>query len=354
MIATDVRRRRHATTRVVSLAVGLAAGLSSAPLHAQPTEQDRTVAQSLFDRARTLAEAGKYGEACPLFEESQRLDPGAGTQLNLALCYEGEARLAKAYALFNESLSAAIKDGRSDRRAIAEEHLSTLGPRLSMITIAVPDDARVPELILWLDGEKISSASTGVPLAVDGGAHRVEATARHHHPFSTAVEVKAEHDHVTVTIPPLVAFGGDALAPRASDSPAPRPTVAPSPPSTSTERTPVALALTFGGLGLVALGAGTGIAALVRDGQAQDLGLTHGCNLDRGYCPAGVDASDALGAQSQATALGWTSTLSLGVGVTSFVVGLALPKRKVAHRPSPHGGLTVAPSPGGVGLRVGF
>ena len=320
---------------------------------ASPSEQEKSVAQSLFDRARSLAEAGKFTDACPLFEESQRLDPGAGTQLNLALCYEGEQRLAKAYGLFNEALSAAIRDGRNERRSIAEEHLATLGPRLSMLTIAVPEEARVAELILWLDGEKISSASSGVPIAVDGGSHKVEATARQHHPVSTDVDVKPERDRVTVTIPRLIAQAvpkAAAPVPEASRKALPMAAMGPR----TKERLPVAWGLGAAGLGLVSVGAVTGVMALVRDGEAQDLALAQGCNFERSYCPAGKTPTDAIAKSNEATALGWTSTVSLGVGVTAFIVALALPKRNVEARAPTKPSVGVVAAPGGIGLAGRF
>lgn len=346
--ATD---RRLIAAVLMAFGVLAQAGIAAA----QPSDQDKLVAQSLFDRARTLAEGGKYDEACPLFEESQRLDPAGGTQLNLALCYEGEQRYARAYGLLNEALSGAIRDGRADRRSIAEEHLAAVGPRLSMLTISVPDEVRVPEMLLWLDGEKISSASAGVPIAVDGGSHKVEATARGFHPFSTNVAVKPEKDRVTVTVPKLIERAdAPALPPvvvvqQPASTPPPR-----RPPPPKKERRAVAWGLGAAGLGLATIGTATGIAALVRDGEAEDLALAQGCNFERSYCPKGKSPADAVSKSNEANALGWTSTITLGTGVAAFIVALAIPKRAVTAGAPVKPDVSVVPSPGGMGVAVRF
>ena len=63
---------------------------------AEPSAADRSAAQALFEQARDLMKQDKAAEACPKLEESQRLDPGVGTQFNLAECYVKMHRTASA------------------------------------------------------------------------------------------------------------------------------------------------------------------------------------------------------------------------------------------------------------------
>jgi hypothetical protein len=50
--------------------------------------RDPAAAEVLFRRGREAMEAKRYADALPSFAESQRLDPGAGTLMNLATCEE--------------------------------------------------------------------------------------------------------------------------------------------------------------------------------------------------------------------------------------------------------------------------
>ena len=64
---------------------------------------------------------GRVSEACPLFEQSQRLDAGIGTQYNLAACYEALGRVASAYALFLEVSATAQARGQTERARAAAQ-----------------------------------------------------------------------------------------------------------------------------------------------------------------------------------------------------------------------------------------
>src|SRR3954468_8607529 len=76
--------------------------------------QDNSRAQALFDDGRRLMNEGHFAEACPKLAASQKLDPGAGTLMNLATCYEKNNQLASAWATFKEAAAASHASGHAD------------------------------------------------------------------------------------------------------------------------------------------------------------------------------------------------------------------------------------------------
>src|SRR5258708_39530923 len=91
---------------------------------------DAATAQALFDAGRTLMSAGNYAAACPKLADSQRLDPGAGTLMNLAACYEKNGQTASAWATFLEAAPAARAGGHPEWEAHAKERAAALAKAL--------------------------------------------------------------------------------------------------------------------------------------------------------------------------------------------------------------------------------
>jgi len=145
--------------------------------------------------------SGDYPEACTKFEASQALDPGVGTLLNLADCYEKAGRTASAWAQFRETISAARKAGSADRERIARERVRRLEPRLSYLTI---DAWKGQSATIMRDGVTIEPAVLGTAIPVDPGRHEITARASGKRPFITHVEVEDHAARVSVTIPILV------------------------------------------------------------------------------------------------------------------------------------------------------
>jgi serine/threonine-protein kinase len=165
---------------------------------------NQAAAEALFQEGRALQEQQRYAEACPKLAESQRIDPATGTLLTLALCYEGEGKLASAWAAFVTVEGEAKAAGRADRETMAREHAAALRPRLSTMAVDVPKElAETPGLELRIAGAVVGTGSFGVAVPVDGGEHRIEATAPGKKPWQTTVSVKTEADVVRVGVPPL-------------------------------------------------------------------------------------------------------------------------------------------------------
>ena len=119
-------------------------GLGLVVPRAAHAQSDKTAAEALFQDGKRLMGEGKYSEACPKLDESNKIDPGAGTLTALALCHRGEGKTATAWSEFKEVISLARRDGRKDREQVAEENIAELEPKLSKLTLVVDPAARQP------------------------------------------------------------------------------------------------------------------------------------------------------------------------------------------------------------------
>jgi len=235
---------------------------------------------------------GRLDEACPKLEESQRLDPGGGTLLNLALCYEKQGRTATAWQKFKEALGTARRDGRPDRASFAQEHITAIEPKLSRLDVSVPPNARVAGLEIRRDEAVLRDATWGTALPVDPGEHTVSARAPGYEAWQTKVTVAPDGDKKTVTVPPLVALP----APPPGAPPSPQPQGAPFPePEKSTDVQRIS-GFVIGGVGVVAIAVGAvfGGLAIGKDHDADAL-----CE-DPSRCVC--DGETCTGPESQAAA----------------------------------------------------
>lgn len=145
---------------------------------------------------------GKFADACPKLESSQKLDPGAGTLMNLAACYEKNGQTASAWVTYTDA-AAASAARHPDWVESAKQHAAALEPKLSKLTIDVK--TKVEGLVIKRDGIVLPEGSAGVPIPVDPGKHTIEATAPGRAPFTTTVDLGANAAKQTVVIPELEA-----------------------------------------------------------------------------------------------------------------------------------------------------
>lgn len=102
--------------------------------NAQPAEP-KAQAGALFQQARDLVAAGKFAEACPLFDQSYALDPALGTAINLADCLERQGQLRRAWELFD--LVARSPRTVASRAALARQRADALARQLATVSVIV-------------------------------------------------------------------------------------------------------------------------------------------------------------------------------------------------------------------------
>lgn len=158
---------------------------------------DKAAAQALFDEGRKLVDAGKYAEACAKLESSQRLDPGAGTLLWLATCYEKNGQTASAWVTYTDAATAS-HDRHPDWATRASERAKALFPQLSHLSIEIPNAPSGVSVVR--DSKPLDSGSLGTAMPIDPGHHVIDATAPDKLPFHGEVDVaRGANAHVTVT-----------------------------------------------------------------------------------------------------------------------------------------------------------
>jgi hypothetical protein len=174
----------------------IALGLTARTAHADKM----TDAEELFRRGKALMAEKKDKDACPLFEESEKLDPQMGTLLNLAICHENIGRVASAWGEFRAVEQMAQVAGREDRVKLAHDRAQKLEGRLPRLKITLPPENKVDGIVVKVDGEpKAESLWGGV--AVDPGVRTVETSAPGKKPNSAQVKIDKEGQIVPFTVP---------------------------------------------------------------------------------------------------------------------------------------------------------
>ena len=159
-------------------------------------------AEELFQRARTLMGESDFATACPLLEEAYGLDHGGGTLLALALCHEGEGKLATALGEFRLSLKVAVRTQRSDRVMLAESHAQDLEAKVSRIKVKPPS----PEpggFLVFIDGKVVEHATFIAGVPVDPGPHLVVARANGEQDWSRTLTIGEGSKPILVEVPPF-------------------------------------------------------------------------------------------------------------------------------------------------------
>ena len=307
---------------------------------------DQAAATALFKQGRDLMASGKFAEACPKLAESQRLDPGAGTLLNLATCYEKNGQLASAWTTYQDAAGAAQKAGEAERVKAARAKVAQLEPTLPTLTIVVPAAADRPDLEIRRDGELVGRAAWGAPIPVDPGPHPLDASAPGKTPWHGQAQIGGAGAKVSVEIPPLTDANAASAAP-ATPAPAapPAPAASPSAPPaaaptdttspSSTGSTQRLIGVLTGAVGLVGLGVGGVFGAIALSEN----------NSTAGHCNGSVCDASTIATLNDARNDATVSTVAFAAGGAALAAGI------VIYLTAPHGapstGLLLSPGGGG-------
>lgn len=290
---------------------------AGAPPRAPPlivVAQPARDAEALFNQGRRLVSLGRYAEACPSFIESERLDHGVGTMLNLADCYEKNGQTASAWAGFRAAAAAAAAEGQPDREQIAREREIALLPQLAHLAITPSQQGLPPGSEVHRDGILVSPWLWSSPVPVDPGDHVIVVAAPGKVDYAATVHVPKQ--------PPMTIV---ARIPALQNRPAPPPTapvtVAPPPPPSLHPRAKVGLALLGVGSAGVVAGAIFGVRALGLKADSD-----RHCN-DMDHCdPVGMPVRTAARAMGNASSIAF---IAAGAALTG---GLVLYGTAPSHR----------------------
>ena len=292
----------------------------------EPSPTNTVLAETLFREGKELMAAKQFDVGCPKLAESYRLDPGTGTLLALALCHEGERRIASAWGELTDVL-AATSDTRPDRALVAREHIAQLEPVLSKLTVIVPPPlASLSGLEVLRDNVRLDRAAWGTAVPIDGGAHTLEVKAANLRPWSLHFEVAPTNDRRVIEVPPL---GADSEHP-VSKADAAQP-VAPSAAGPDVVRQGWGLGLSAAGVLGIGVGTYFGITAIsnIHEAKAQ--------------CPTAPNCTSQAPLNLNADGLrdATIADVALGVGLLAGALGIFLALTGRAHT---NAGLRVVPS----------
>jgi serine/threonine-protein kinase len=309
---------------------------------------DSAAAEAMFGQGKQLMAAGRYAEACPKLEESQRLDPGMGTLFNLAECDERIGKSASAWAAYLEVAAQARAARQPDREKVARERAAALEPRLARVTVVTTAAERTAGLQVKRNDVAVGKGQWGAPVPVDPGEYTIVATAPGKLAWERKISVPAS-GRVSVDVPALRDAPVAAAAPGAPVETTQAMVRGPGADTSSSFGAQRVGAVVVGVVGLAGLGVGTYFA--VASKTDRDDASAH-CNGNQ---------CDATGVALRDDAIrnGNGATIAYGVGaaavVGSVVLWLTAPRsRETIAKTGRSEVPTVGLSPAGMTVRGTF
>ena len=318
---------------LMALCAVLAISAPAAGQQRSPVED----AEALFADARRLVAEGKPEQACPRFEQSQKMDPAAGTLINLARCYALLGRTASAWAAYRAASAMSRAVGETKREDVARQQADALALELANTTIYTPQGQVPAGFEILLDGVPWTAGTAATP--VDPGTHTVIARAPGFLEWSERFEVLPREQR-SIHVPPLrdlkmepvpVLPGGTTTAEHALQPAQPTRAHPSAARATASRRRSLTdggpppsklrpLGVVLSGAGIVGLAAGTAFGLRARQLNAQshegNQCESTGCN------PRGLELNHAARDAAAIATVAFVSGVTLSAaGVTLYLLG---------------------------------
>jgi len=294
-------------------------------------------AEALFRDGKDLMKEGKLAEACAAFEGSERAEHNIATLLSLADCRDKNQQYASAWALFLQADSQTRNDpAKQAFNTTAKTRAMALEPKLSYLTINVPDESRIAELVVTRDGTPVDAAEWNRAIPVDGGNHLIAGKAPGHESWSTTVALATEQDHKAVEVPkfkelPKLAHPEVGVVKAGSR------------PSLFTKRRKIAIGIAGGGVAIAGIALGFGIDARALRDDALSACPSSSCTVE--------DAASAQSKNDRARSRATIANVGFGTAGLAVAAGAVLwllspPERRTA--------VSVVPSTNGIAVMGSF
>ncbi len=276
-------------------------------------------ADDLFKSAKKLMAEKKYGEACPKFEESYKLDPGIGVELNLGKCYEDWGKLGKAYRAYTDAEKKA-KEANDARATKIHGLVQKLEPQVPRLVIHIPPGSNTKGLTIAIDGVTIGKNELDDPQLVDPGPKQVVYSIDGAPTKTKLVPIeRGGTSEVTLELPhakgePVADGDGDATPKK--PGPKPAEDAEADPPDTTGHGQRVA-GVAVASVGVVAMGVSAYLGLEARSKyndalSAHCMGMTNACDA-QGL----TDTHDARSAAN-------TATIIFAVGAAATITGIVV------------------------------
>jgi hypothetical protein len=266
---------------------------SAEPRDPSSLPRDPATAEALFRQGRQALEAKNYREACPKFAESQRLEPAAGTLMNLATCEEKVGKLASAWQHWKEAIDALPPN--DDRISFARSRVNDLEKKLPRLRVNLIGGAGK----VFRDEIELGPASQGAMLPVDPGPHVVTVQLEGRLPEKVTVDV-AEGEEKQIDVHP------GPIDPHANDSRA----------QLTAKPRPRTLGWVVGGIGVAGVGAAavSGLMLVNQRSKVETLCPDKSCTTQEG-----VDAAAMGKTLLVVNTAGWIVG-AVGLGLGAYLV----------------------------------